>query len=189
MSEHIEPRPTRRTFGLGRRGSLALAGAGLLALGGTGGAVVMARTAPSASMAPASPVPIRSLASEGIVTIRGRVAEIYGNKFVLADGTGRMLVDTGRTGDDRQLVAGNQLVTVQGRFDHGLVHAAFLVGPDNKVLALAPLAAPPHEANDRRGEQDCGPAAIPASRPGAKTAEGRPAPVAGSPAAPVPGQH
>ncbi len=154
----------------GHRRKLALAAVALLALGGAAGAVTVARTRPSVAMAPATPVAIRSLSPGGIVTIRGRVAEIYGNKFIVADGSGRALVDTGREGDDRQLVTANEPVTVQGRFDRGFVHAAFLVGPDNAVVALAPLGRPPHGPHER----DCGPGGPP------------PPPVAPSGAAPAP---
>ena len=133
------------------RGKLAAAAAGLLALGAAAGAVVVAESRPSVSMAPASPVAIRSLSSSGIVTIRGRVAEIFGNKAIVADATGRALVDLGREGDDRQLVTPGEPVTVQGRFDRGFVHAAFLIGPDNKVVALGPLAGPPHGPHGRPG--------------------------------------
>ena len=139
---------------------LTLIGAGLLALGGAVGAVVMAETKPSVSMAPVTPIAIRSLSSTGIVTIRGRVAEIYGNKFIMADSSGRALVDTGREGDDRQLVTVGEPVTVQGHFDRGFVHAGFLVGPDNKALALGPQAGPPHGPHGRHGP-DGGPDAPP----------------------------
>jgi uncharacterized protein YdeI (BOF family) len=143
--------PTHRPPG--RRRNLALAAVALLALGGAAGAVAVAHTRPSVTMAPATPVAIRSLSPGGIVTIRGRVAEIYGNKFIMADGSGRALVDTGREGDNRQLVTANEPITVQGRFDRGFVHAAFLVGPDNTIVALGPLGRPPHGPRDR----DCGP--------------------------------
>ncbi|WP_375396102.1 hypothetical protein [uncultured Sphingomonas sp.] len=135
-------RPARARFG--RHGKLGLAAAGLLAFGAAAGAVVVAESRPSVSMAPATPVAIRSLSSTGIVTIRGRVTEIYGNKFIMADSSGKALVDLGREGDGRQLVTAGEPVTVQGRFDRGFIHAAFLVGPDNKVLALDALARPPH---------------------------------------------
>ena len=168
MPEHNEHRPR---FRLNRPAGLAVLGAGLLALGGATGAVVMAETRPTVSMAPATPVAIRSVSSTGIVTIRGRVAEVYGNKFVMDDGTGRALVDTGREGDQRQLVTSNQPVTVQGRFERGFVHAAFLVGLDNKVLALEPLAGPPHGPHD-------GPDAPPPPPPGADGKAPPPPPVA-----------
>lgn len=174
MSDHIEPPRARRGFGLNRRGNLALAGAGLLALGGATGAVVMAETRPSVSMAPATPVAIRSLSSTGIVTIRGRVGEIYGNKFIMADASGRALVDTGREGDDRQLVTAGEPVTVQGRFERGFVHAAFLVGPDSKVIALGPLAGPPRTPRGPGGPHGPGPDGPPPPRPGANDAAAPP---------------
>jgi len=151
---------SRRKLRFGRRGALGLAAAGLLALGGAAGAVVMAETLPPATMAPANPTPIRALSSSGIVTIRGRVAEIYGNKFVMADPSGRALVDTGREGTDRRLVTAGEPVTVQGRFEDGFVHAAFLIGADNKVTALGPLAGPPHgRPPGSHGGPDGGPGA------------------------------
>ncbi|WP_375390548.1 hypothetical protein [uncultured Sphingomonas sp.] len=157
--------------------SAALAAIVLLAVGGGAGAVAMQATRPSVTMAPATPVAIRSLASSGIVTVKGRVAEIYGNKFILADASGRALVDTGREGEGGGLVTTGEPVTVQGRFDRGFVHAAFLVGPDNKVTALGPLGGP-HDGprhGPRHGPDD-GPDAPP---PGAD----RVGPA--SPAAPV----
>ena len=159
MPDHAE---TRQRFLPRRPAGLALFGAGLLALGAAAGAVVMAETRPSVSMAPVTPVAIRSLASTGIVTIRGRVAEVYGNKFVVDDGTGRALVDTGPAGERRALPAAGAPVTVQGRFERGFVHAAFLVGPDARILALGPLAGPPHEPHDG---PDRGPAAPPPPPP------------------------
>ena len=137
-----DPRPAARP--VRRRATIALASAALVAAGVAAGATVVAETRPSVTMAPAVPVAIRSLSSEGIVTVRGRVAEVYGNKFVMADASGRALVDTGREGNEQKLVKPGEPVTIQGRFERGFVHAAFLVGPDNKVVALGPLARPPH---------------------------------------------
>lgn len=187
MPEHVDQTRSARPFGLSRR-NLALIGAGLLAFGGGAGAIVMAETRPDVSMAPATPVAIRSLSSEGIVTIRGRVADIYGNKFILADATGRALVDTGREGDGRQLVAAGEPVTVQGRFDRGSVRAAFLVGPDAKVLALGPLGGPPHGRRGPGDDFDRGPGAPPPGLDGAACAAVSPPPVAPDrlPAAPAP---
>jgi hypothetical protein len=137
---------------LDRRGRtmLALAAAGLLVVGGGAGAALVGNR-PSVEMAPATPVAIRALASDSIVTIRGRVAEVYGNKFILADPSGRALVDTGREGDRQVLATAGQTVTVQGRFDDGVVHASFLVGADNKVVALRPLDGPGHDRGPGAG--------------------------------------
>lgn len=183
--DNLDNEGRRSTRRFGRRNTLTLAAAGLLALGGAAGAVVMAETRPSVSMAPAIPVAIRSLSSSGIVTVRGRVAEIYGNKFIVADASGRALVDTGRQGDDRQLVTTGEPVTVQGRFDRGFVHAAFLVGPDNKVVALGPLAGPPHGPHGPRGDvrDPDGPPAPPLGADGATPSS---APARGNGDAPAP---
>ncbi len=172
--DHPRPSPVRR---LRDRPRAALAAVALLALGGGAGAVAMHATRPSVTMAPAVPVAIRSLSSSGIVTIRGRVAEIYGNKFIIADASGRALVETGREGEDGRLVTAGEPVTVQGRFDRGFVHAAFLVGPDAKVVALGPLGGPPHGGHGRRHGPDDGPDAPPP--PGADR-DAPPPPVADS---------
>ncbi len=197
MTDHSHTAPkTRFDF---RRNRLALAAAGLLVVGGAAGAVTVAATRPSVTMAPATPIAIRSLQSDGIVTIRGRVAEKYGNKFVMADSTGRALVDLGRDGEGGNLVAAGQPVTIQGRFEDGFVHASFLVAPGGKVTALGPVGGPRHgphgpgrdgPGRDGPGGPDRGPGAPPppsaGMAPAPSTANGAvaPAPVApaGTPA-------
>ncbi|MEG3178994.1 hypothetical protein U1872_22520, partial [Sphingomonas sp. RB3P16] len=59
MTEHSHPAPNTR-LNL-RRNRLALAAAGLLVVGGAAGAVTVAATRPSVTMAPATPIAIRSL--------------------------------------------------------------------------------------------------------------------------------
>ncbi|MEG3082875.1 hypothetical protein U1707_04415 [Sphingomonas sp. PB2P12] len=170
MSEHPADRSKFR------RNRLAIAAAGLLVVGGAAGAVTVAATRPTVTMAPATPVAIRSLQSDGIVTIRGNVAEVYGNKFVMADRTGRALVDLGREGEDGTLVTAGQPVTVQGQFEQGFVHAAFLVGADGKVTALGPVGGPP------RGRPGPGPDGPGPDDPGRGGPDGGP----GGPGAPPP---
>jgi uncharacterized protein YdeI (BOF family) len=155
MTEHSHTAPNTR-FNL-RRNRLALAAAGLLVVGGAAGAVTVAATRPSVTMAPATPVAIRSLQSDGIVTIRGTVAETYGNKFVMADRTGRALVDLGREGEGSNLVTAGQPVTIQGRFEDGFVHASFLVAPGGKVTALGPVGGPPRGPHGPGGPGRDGP--------------------------------
>ena len=153
------------------RGRPAILGAalGLLVLGGGAGALAVEANRPSVTMAPATPVAIRTLTNDddSIVTIRGRVAEIYGDKFVIADASGRALIETGREGEDGTLVGVGQPVTVQGRFDRGTLHAAFLVGADGKVKALGPLGGPPHDRAGPGGPggPDRGPGAGPDRAP------------------------
>ena len=133
----------------------ALVAAALLAVGVGGGATVAQMSAPSVEMAPANPVAIKSLADgDSIVTVRGKVAEVYGPAFILADGSGRALIEAGPhrgfMGRATSLVAVGQTVTVQGHFHDGTIHASFLVGADGKVTALRPMGPP-------RGGPDRGP--------------------------------
>jgi hypothetical protein len=108
----------------------------LLALGAAGGAAVVETTRPSVEMAPASPVAISSLAQrDGIVTIKGKVAEVYGDRFILADGSGRAMVDTGR---DSTPATASAALTVQGRYDDGQLHASFLVDQAGNVTSVGP---------------------------------------------------
>lgn len=186
------PRPVLHRL-RGRPGA-ALAAVALLAAGGAVGAVAIEATRPSVTMASAVPVAIRSLGTDGIVTIRGRIVEIYGNKFIMADTTGRALVDTGREGE-RGLVTAGEPVLVQGRFEHGSVRAAFLVGPDSKVVALGPVDGP-HRDPGRHGPRPGGddgfgppppPSAGPGPRPGADAPTPAAAAVSVKAAAPVAG--
>jgi hypothetical protein len=180
MTEHSHIAPNKR-FNL-RRNRLALAAAGLLVVGGAAGAVTVAATRPSVTMAPATPTAIRSLQSDGIVTIRGTVAETYGNKFVMADRTGRALVDLGREGDGSNLVAVGQPVTIQGRFEDGFVHASFLVAPGGKVTALGPVGGPPRGPHGPGGPGRDGPGRDGPGGPGGPEGPGAP----GGPGAPPP---
>ena len=146
MTDHIP---------LTRRLRIGAAAFGLLVVGGVGGTVASHALQPAIEMAPLRPVAIAALPkTDGIVTVRGRVVEIYGNKFVVDDGSGRTLVDTGRAGDENKLVATGAPVTIQGRFDRGFVHASFLVDAAGKVTALRPMGPPDH---GDRGPGDRGP--------------------------------
>jgi uncharacterized protein YdeI (BOF family) len=99
---------------------------------------------PTPEMAPLTPVAISAMPATSLVTIKGKVAEIYGNKFVLQDDSGKALVETGRAGEDGALVTKDEAVTVQGRFDDGFVHASYLVRQDGRTEALRPPKGPPH---------------------------------------------
>ena len=135
---------------IGRRTRMGLATVGLLLVGGAAGAAAIEATRPPVEMAPMTPIAIARLAqTSGPVTLRGRVAEVYGNKFVLDDGSGKTLVDTGPRGDDGALVALGVTTTVQGRYERGFVHASFLVDTRGNVTQLGPVEGPPH--HDRHG--------------------------------------
>jgi hypothetical protein len=79
----------------------------------------------------------------GLVTLKGKVTEIYGNKFIVQDETGKALIETGPAGDDGKLVAVGEPISVQGRFDDGFLHASYVVHQDGKTDALRPPPGPP----------------------------------------------
>ena len=122
-----------------RRITLGLAAIGLLAVGGVAGGAVAHEFRPPIEMAPMHVTAIRNLAtSQGIVTIRGRVAESFGSRWVVDDGTGRTLIDGGPQGDGDTLAPLGSLVSVQGRFDRGAFHPSFLVDAAGTVTPLGP---------------------------------------------------
>ncbi|MEK1861668.1 MAG: hypothetical protein AAAC49_07665 [Rhizobium leguminosarum] len=130
-----------------RRRRLAIpviAAAVALVIGAGGGASAVKMMRPTPEMAPLTPVAISAMPATSLITIKGKVAEIYGNKFVLQDDSGRALVETGRAGEGRALVTRDEAVTVQGRFDDGFVHASYLVRQDGRTEALRPPKGPPH---------------------------------------------
>ncbi|TCA28106.1 hypothetical protein E0H70_22210 [Rhizobium leguminosarum bv. viciae] len=122
----------------------AIAAAVALVVGAAGGASAVKMMRPTPEMAPLTPVAISAMPTSSLVTIKGKVAEIYGNKFVLQDESGKALVETGRAGEDGVLVTQDEAVTVQGRFDDGFVHASYLVRQDGRTEALRPPKGPPH---------------------------------------------
>ncbi|PYE44101.1 hypothetical protein DFI02_103254 [Rhizobium sp. PP-F2F-G20b] len=176
-TDRTVPPHRRRSSRLAFTGVAAVA---LLALGIAGGAGAMKLAKPSVEMAPMAPVAISTLPDGDLVTIKGKVAEIFGNKFVLEDASGRALVETGPTGEDGKLVTVNEEISVQGRFDDGFLHASFLVHPDGKIEALGPAGKPPHHGHGPRPGPDGpkGPKGGPKGGPDARSDAG-PGPAAG----------
>ncbi|MEG8038318.1 hypothetical protein QP166_02795 [Sphingomonas sp. LR60] len=126
---------------LSRGHRIALGGAALLAMGAAGGAGAVQLTRPSVEMAPTIPTAIAKLpASNGIVTVRGRVAGVYGTRFLVEDASGRTLVDAGRGAGT--LTTGAP-VLVQGRFDDGQLRARFLADQGGVREVGAPPPPPP----------------------------------------------
>ena len=129
------PKPRR-----GRRAGLVAALVALPLVAGAAG-FSLARTTPTTIAA--TPVPVARLAPDTAASVKGRVAEIFGNKFVVQDETGRALVDLGRAGEDATLVAAGDTVTVQGRFERGTLRANALIRADGSLATL--------EAGPKRG--------------------------------------
>lgn len=117
------------------------AGAALLCIGAGVGAVVMHEVQPVRAMAPIAPVRIAALGrivqpwlGETMASVRGRVVEVFGDRFVVDDGSGRALVEVGDV--PAGLVATGQTVTIQGRVVPGGLRARFVVGADGRVTAV-----------------------------------------------------
>jgi hypothetical protein len=129
---------------------LGLAAIGLIAIGATAGGAIGHAFQPPIEMAPTHIVAIRNLAaSDGIVTIKGRVAESFGSRFVVDDGSGRTLIDAGPHAGEEARVPLDTVVSVQGRFDRGGFRPSFLVGPSGTVTPLGP--PPGHGHGHGRG--------------------------------------
>jgi len=184
---------TNWTNRLSPRTKIGLGTAALLALGAAGGAGAVAVTRPAIEMAPITPIAIGTLARHsGIVTVKGRIAEVYGNRFIVGDASGRTMVDAGRFAE-----AGMQAgapVTVQGRYLDGQLHASFLVDQAGTVEQVGPAhrlhghpGGPDGPCRDHdRGREDGPDRAMTPPLPAA----GAPVPIAAgqAPVAPAPGR-
>ena len=132
----------RKSFkGLATPTRLGVGGAVLLAMGMAGGAGAVSLSRPTVVMAPTVTTPVAKLGSSSgnVVMVKGRVAEVYGNRFVVQDRSGRTMVDAGRGASS---IARGQPIMVQGRFDDGQLRAAYLVGAGGTVTAVGPDGAP-----------------------------------------------
>ena len=124
-----------------RRATMVAGAASLLALGAAAGAAAVQATRLPVVMAPIVRTPIAKLpATNGVVTVKGRVAEIYGDRLVVQDQTGRAMIAAGR--EAGVVVGVGQPVIVQGRYDDGQLRATFLVSQDGRVAAVGPAGPP-----------------------------------------------
>lgn len=165
------------------RTAAALGAVALVAIGGGIGAAAMRAATPVIAMAPGKPVSIASLPAltqpllgERIVTVSGKVAETYGDRFVLADASGRALVETGRGGS--ALASGGQALTVQGHYEDGVLYARFILGADGTVTALRNGHGRRHKGHfdDGRRHDTHGERAEPVARPPAPMPSASPTP-------------
>ncbi|MDO7843419.1 hypothetical protein [Sphingomonas immobilis] len=162
------------TSSLRRRLKLGAAAIALLVIGGGAGAFAGHAFHPAIAMAPIHATAIKGLTDgSGIVTVKGRVAERYGNQFVLDDGTGKTLIDAGPAGEDSSLAPAGSIVSVQGRFEHGGLRPSFLVDPAGKVIEVGHRGPGRHDhrghgPRDLAGDDGDGPdRAPPPPAPGA----------------------
>ena len=125
--------------------------AGLLAAFAIGGGVTAAALqARRPALVMLTPAPITSMHDWSEVAVKGQVAETFGNKFIIQDDSGRALVETGPRGEGGQLVAKSETVTVQGRFEHGFIHAQLISHPDGRNEFVGPPGPPRNGPAARR---------------------------------------
>lgn len=112
----------------------------LVAAGAAGGAGAVSMTRPSIFMVPSTPIAIAKLSvTSGIVAVKGKVAEIFGDRFILLDASGRTMIDAG----DGVTVAPGDLVTAYGRYDDGQLHASILIDRAGQVHSVGPRGPGP----------------------------------------------
>lgn len=124
---------SRRALGAGAAVAILAAGAAL----GAGGTRLAQTWSPQRVML-LQAAPIDAMRDDTIVAVKGEVTDIYGNKFVLQDSSGRALVDLGRRGEDRAVVRRGETVTVQGRFDRGMIRTQMLTRADGTAEGFGP---------------------------------------------------
>ena len=136
---------TRRVTEPRRWKQIPMLAAVLAAFAVGAGATAIAQKGRTTTYVALTPAPIASMKDGAPVAVQGSIAEVFGNKFVVQDGSGRALVETGREGEGRDLIAKDESVTIQGRFDHGFIHAIAIRHADGRTDALTPRPpAPPH---------------------------------------------
>ena len=136
---------SRRAIGGGILLAVLVAGAAV----GAGGTHLAERWQPQRVML-LQPGPIDQMKDATPVAVKGDVAEIFGNKFIVQDGSGRALVDTGPRGDRAPPAVKGETLTVQGRFDHGVLHAEIVSHADGRNEAFGP----PHGPKGLKGLKD-----------------------------------
>ena len=131
------PRISARALGVAGAIAILLAGAAL----GAGGTRIALNREPQRVML-LQPASIGDMREDTPIAVKGEVTEIFGNKFVIQDASGRALVDTGPRGEDRRIVTKGETVSVQGRFDGGVIRAQFIMHADGRNEAFGPSHGP-----------------------------------------------
>jgi hypothetical protein len=102
------------------------------------------------------PAPIAQMTKHGPVAVKGQVTEVFGNKFIIQDDSGRTLVDTRPHGEGGKLVAKGETVTVQGEFENGFIRAKVMTRADGTSEAFG---SPKHRHAERGPSDRPGPRA------------------------------
>lgn len=82
------------------------------------------------------PIAVTALSEGDLGALKGQVMEVYGDKFILQDATGRALIETGPSAKDGSLVTPGEVVTAQGDLEDGLLRARLIVRADGTAEEL-----------------------------------------------------
>lgn len=132
----VAPETTNRTPAWRMRTIALVTGVVLLGVGvaaGAGATRLMVRHEAQPLM---PPIAISAMTDGSTAAVKGKVTEIFGNKFVVEDATGRTLVETGRAGEGGTLVTRDEMLTVQGRFEDGFMRGSMVVHADGRTDIL-----------------------------------------------------
>jgi hypothetical protein len=155
-----ENKPEPAALPKAKRGLYSIAGLavlGTLILGVGAGAVGMKYMHQREAQVLLEPVAVSAMVNDSTVAVKGAVAEVYGNSFIIQDASGRTLVQAGRHGgawslmSPAALVTKDEVVTVQGHFENGAVHASMLVRADGKAVDLRPAGRGHGGGHGKRG--------------------------------------
>jgi uncharacterized protein YdeI (BOF family) len=125
--------------------------AALALAAGLGGAA-LGQTQPPAPAPAQTQTPIGSLATTQGVTIRGAVTDVFGNKFVVEDQSGRVLVETGPAWHSRVQMEVGETVTVTGEPDEGGFDAFTIQRANGETVTIRePGRRPPWAGGPDRG--------------------------------------
>lgn len=98
--------------------------------------------------------PIGELSANRLVEIEGAVTEVFGNRFVLRDDTGAVLVTSGPRWHRRLDVTPGETLRVAGEPGEDDFDAFRIFRADGEVIEIRPVDGPPPWAGGRQGRRD-----------------------------------
>ena len=101
--------------------------------------------------------PIRDVTAPDGISITGTVTGVFGNKFVLEDDSGKVLVEGGPDGQRKLDIQMGEKLAVTGRPDRGSFEAFTITRADGSRIELRPAGPLPPHLMGRPGDRDRGP--------------------------------
>ncbi|BBK33558.1 YpeB-like protein with putative protease inhibitory function [Stella humosa] len=93
--------------------------------------------------------PIRDVLSPAGISIAGTVTDVFGNKFVLQDGSGKVLVESGPDWHRKLDIKAGETLTITGRPEGGSFEAFTITRADGTTIEVRPAGGPPPWAGKR----------------------------------------